>query len=183
MLADIDKQTVDFMPNFDGTTEEPVVLPSRFPNLLVNGSEGIAPAWATNIPPHNLGEVIDGADSADRPARSRGGRALPSGQRARFSHRRFDRRPQRYSGCIPHRPRLRHHARPRGDRANRQWQAPPDRQGTPLPGQQGQADRTDRRSIAREGPSTGLPSCATNPTAKACAWSSRPAAMSIRTSS
>ena len=61
MLADIEKQTVDFMPNFDGTTEEPVVLPSRFPNLLVNGSEGIAPAWATNIPPHNLGEVIDGA--------------------------------------------------------------------------------------------------------------------------
>ncbi|MGE5597969.1 MAG: DNA gyrase subunit A, partial [Bacteroidota bacterium] len=61
MLADIDRQTVDFMPNFDGTTEEPVVLPSRFPNLLVNGSEGIAPAWATNIPPHNLGEIIDGA--------------------------------------------------------------------------------------------------------------------------
>ena len=61
MLADIDKETVDFMPNFDGTTEEPVVLPSRFPNLLVNGSEGIAPAYATNIPPHNLGEVIDGA--------------------------------------------------------------------------------------------------------------------------
>ncbi|MGE5551965.1 MAG: DNA gyrase subunit A [Bacteroidota bacterium] len=61
LLADIDKQTVDFMPNFDNTSEEPVVLPSRFPNLLVNGSEGIAPAWATNIPPHNLGEVIDGA--------------------------------------------------------------------------------------------------------------------------
>ncbi|MGE5527982.1 MAG: DNA gyrase subunit A [Patescibacteria group bacterium] len=61
LLADLDKKTVDFMPNFDGTLEEPVVLPARFPNLLVNGSEGIAPAWATNIPPHNLGEVIDGA--------------------------------------------------------------------------------------------------------------------------
>jgi len=61
LLADLDKQTVDFMPNFDGTIEEPTVLPARFPNLLVNGSEGIAPAWATNIPPHNLGEVIDGA--------------------------------------------------------------------------------------------------------------------------
>ena len=61
LMADLDKQTVDFMPNFDGTMEEPIVLPSRFPNLLVNGSEGIAPAWATNIPPHNLAEVIDGA--------------------------------------------------------------------------------------------------------------------------
>ncbi|MGQ9780092.1 MAG: DNA gyrase subunit A [Bacillota bacterium] len=61
LMADLDKQTVDFMPNFDGTMEEPIVLPARFPNLLVNGSEGIAPAWATNIPPHNLGEVIDGA--------------------------------------------------------------------------------------------------------------------------
>ncbi|MBQ6829558.1 MAG: DNA gyrase subunit A [Clostridia bacterium] len=60
MLADIDKETVDFIPNFDDTTEEPVVLPSRFPNLLVNGSSGIAVGMATNIPPHNLCEVIDG---------------------------------------------------------------------------------------------------------------------------
>ena len=59
MLADIDKETVDFMPNFDNTTEEPVVLPSRFPNLLVNGSSGIAVGMATNIPPHNLREVVD----------------------------------------------------------------------------------------------------------------------------
>ncbi|HHU63477.1 MAG TPA: DNA gyrase subunit A [Clostridiales bacterium] len=60
MMADIDKQTVDFMPNFDETLKEPVVLPSRFPNLLVNGSSGIAVGMATNIPPHNLVEVIDG---------------------------------------------------------------------------------------------------------------------------
>ena len=59
MLADIEKETVDFMPNFDDTTKEPVVLPSRFPNLLVNGSAGIAVGMATNIPPHNLCEVID----------------------------------------------------------------------------------------------------------------------------
>ena len=59
MLADIDKDTVDFMPNFDDRLEEPTVLPSRFPNLLVNGSGGIAVGMATNIPPHNLGEVID----------------------------------------------------------------------------------------------------------------------------
>ena len=59
MLADIDEDTVDFVANFDGSTEEPTVLPSRFPNLLVNGSQGIAVGMATNIPPHNLGEVID----------------------------------------------------------------------------------------------------------------------------
>jgi len=59
VLRDIDKDTVDFVPNFDETRKEPTVLPSRFPNLLVNGSSGIAVAMATNIPPHNLGEVID----------------------------------------------------------------------------------------------------------------------------
>ena len=59
MLADIDKSTVDFGPNFDETLTQPLVLPSRFPNLLVNGSNGIAVGMATNVPPHNLGEVID----------------------------------------------------------------------------------------------------------------------------
>jgi len=59
ILADLDKDVVDFMPNFDETEKEPVVLPCRFPNLLVNGSEGIAVGMATNIPPHNLAEVID----------------------------------------------------------------------------------------------------------------------------
>jgi DNA gyrase subunit A len=60
LLTDIDKETVDFVENFDGTTSEPTVLPTRVPNLLVNGSSGIAVGMATNIPPHNLGEVIDG---------------------------------------------------------------------------------------------------------------------------
>ncbi len=60
MLEDIDKETVDFMPNYDGSLQEPTVLPSKIPNLLVNGSAGIAVGMATNIPPHNLGEVIDG---------------------------------------------------------------------------------------------------------------------------
>jgi DNA gyrase subunit A len=59
LLADIDEDTVDMVPNYDGTTEQPAVLPARFPNLLVNGSQGIAVGMATNIPPHNLGEVID----------------------------------------------------------------------------------------------------------------------------
>lgn len=60
MLEDIDKETVDFMPNYDGSLQEPAVLPSKIPNLLVNGSAGIAVGMATNIPPHNLGEVVDG---------------------------------------------------------------------------------------------------------------------------
>ncbi len=71
MLADLDKETVAFTPNFDGTLKEPTVLPSKIPNLLINGSSGIAVGMATNIPPHNLGEitdalvaVIDGADEA-----------------------------------------------------------------------------------------------------------------------
>ena len=62
MLADINKDTVDFKPNFDETEKEPVILPSRFPNILVNGSNGIAVGMATNIPPHNLREVIQAVD-------------------------------------------------------------------------------------------------------------------------
>src|SRR5262245_26615699 len=61
LLGEIDEDTVDWVPNYDGTTEQPVVLPARFPNLLANGSGGIAVGMATNIPPHNLGEVIDAA--------------------------------------------------------------------------------------------------------------------------
>jgi DNA gyrase subunit A len=60
LLNDIDKETVDFGPNYDDSLEEPLVLPCKFPNLLVNGSEGIAVGMATKIPPHNLGEVING---------------------------------------------------------------------------------------------------------------------------
>ena len=60
MLADIEKKTVDFMPNYDESLEEPTVLPAKIPNLLINGSAGIAVGMATNIPPHNLGEVVDG---------------------------------------------------------------------------------------------------------------------------
>src|SRR5688500_3616599 len=59
-MSDLDKETVDFVPNYDETTEEPTVLPTTFPNLLVNGSSGIAVGMATNVPPHNMREVIDG---------------------------------------------------------------------------------------------------------------------------
>src|ERR671919_82144 len=64
LLRDIDADTVDFVPNYDESRREPLPLPSRFPNLLVNGSAGIAVGMATNIPPHNLGEVIDGVIAA-----------------------------------------------------------------------------------------------------------------------
>lgn len=66
MLRDINKETVDFAPNYDGEEQEPVVLPARYPNLLVNGVSGIAVGMATNIPPHNLGEVIDGVQAMIR---------------------------------------------------------------------------------------------------------------------
>ena len=66
LLDDIDKDTVDFQPNYDGNEKEPVVLPARFPNLLVNGAGGIAVGMATNIPPHNLGEVDRRLHRADR---------------------------------------------------------------------------------------------------------------------
>ena len=72
MLRDIDADTVDFAPTYDGTRQEPLVLPARFPNLLVNGGSGIAVGMATNIPPHNLREVVEGDDRLHRrPARSR----------------------------------------------------------------------------------------------------------------
>ncbi|RBP99658.1 DNA gyrase subunit A [Bifidobacterium xylocopae] len=72
MVRDIDKDTVDFIPNYDGKTQEPTVLPSRFPNLLVNGSSGIAVGMATNIPPHNMGEVARGVHWAlDHPDASK----------------------------------------------------------------------------------------------------------------
>ncbi|NTW37228.1 MAG: DNA gyrase subunit A, partial [Syntrophobacteraceae bacterium] len=69
MLADLDKETVDMGPNYDDSLQEPLVLPSKIPNLLVNGSSGIAVGMATNIPPHNLGEVVDGVIATiDNPA-------------------------------------------------------------------------------------------------------------------
>src|SRR6186997_279076 len=87
MMTDLEKETVDFVPNYDETTEEPTVLPAPFPNLLVNGSAGIAVGMATNIPPHNLTEVIEGivqvidADSqADQEPETPGGARRASRQ-------------------------------------------------------------------------------------------------------
>ena len=83
MLADIDKETVDFVPNFDNQTEEPVVLPGRLPQLLINGSSGIAVGMATNIPPHNVGEICDAIIAARRQSERDRRRAVGHRQRAR----------------------------------------------------------------------------------------------------
>ena len=95
LLADIGKNTVDFVPNFDDTEKEPVVLPSRYPNLLVNGTTGIAVGMATNIPPHNLREVvqavvkiIDNRVEEDRDTTI--DEILPIVKGSRFSYRRTD---------------------------------------------------------------------------------------------
>ena len=88
MLADIDKETVDFVANFDDTTVEPVVLPTTIPNLLVNGSNGIAVGMATNIPPHNLTEIVDASITlVNKPRRAAGGNSEDR-QRPGFPHRR-----------------------------------------------------------------------------------------------
>ena len=81
MMSDLDKETVDFVPNFDETTEEPTVLPAPFPNLLVNGSSGIAVGMATNIPPHNMREVIEGVIWVIESAQAEVAPTLPEKQR------------------------------------------------------------------------------------------------------
>ena len=116
LLADIDEDTVDFQANYDGNEHEPVVLPARFPNLLVNGAGGIAVGMATNIPPHNLGEVVDACvalidDPAlvdRRPDQHRSGPGFPD--------RRHHPRPRRHPLRLPHRPRLDRDARQGRDR-------------------------------------------------------------------
>ncbi len=101
MVRDIEQETVDFQPNYDGRSQEPTVLPSRYPNLLVNGSAGIAVGMATNIPPHNLREVADGcavgARAPGRDPRGAAGRADRADQGPRLPQRRADRRAARAS--------------------------------------------------------------------------------------
>ncbi len=88
MLTDIEKNTVDFMPNYDDRLQEPTVLPSKIPTLLINGSSGIAVGMATNIPPHNLTEVIDGIIKIIDEDDVTDEQLMGSNQRTRFSNRR-----------------------------------------------------------------------------------------------
>ena len=96
MLADIDKETVDFGPNYDESREEPLVLPARIPNLLVNGAGGIAVGYATNIPTHNLGEVVDGLMALLENPDVTVAAAHEENPRPRFSHRRIYLRDRRH---------------------------------------------------------------------------------------
>ena len=100
MLADIEKETVDFIANYDDSLKEPAVLPSRIPNLLINGSAGIAVGMATNIPPHNLSEVIDGLVGADRKSRYYDQAIDAAYSGAGFSHR-LDSFTARSRSCRP----------------------------------------------------------------------------------
>ncbi len=147
MLEDIDKNTVDYQPNFDDRLQEPTVLPSKIPNLLVNGSSGIAVGMATNIPPHNLREVakavellVDNPDADDRrPPQGHQGPRLPD--------RRLHLRARGHQGGVRDGPRPGHHARPGADRGEGVEQQVADRRHRdPLPGQQGEPGPVHRRA-------------------------------------
>ena len=159
LMADLDKETVDFIPNFDETTEEPTVLPAPFPNLLVNGSAGIAVGMATNVPPHNMREVIDAAIWTVESSQSEQPPTLPEKQRrllelipgARLPHRRLHRRPPGRSAGVPDRPRLRCDARESGDRGVEEGGPLVDcRVRHSISGEQGKAHRAHRRPRARQ---------------------------------
>ncbi len=150
MMADIEKDTVDFQPTYDNSGEEPVVLPTIFPNLLVNGAEGIAVGMATKIPPHNLGEVVDGLlflleNHGPDPRRAPRGpaRARP---RARLPDRGHDPGPGRDPPGLSHRPRHRGHARPGRDRGQEGRPRVDRDHRDPVSGQQGPPHREDRRA-------------------------------------
>ena len=159
LLRDIDANTVDFEPNYDESRRQPSVLPSRFPNLLVNGSTGIAVGMATNMPPHHLGETIDAViamidDAGDLrrgPDEAHQGPRLPD----RRDHRGAQRDPRR----VPHRPRPRRHARARPYRGaarrpfcHRRHRAAVRREE----GRRHRRHRQDRRPRPRQGAHRGL---------------------------
>ncbi len=148
LLDDLDKDTVEFRENYDGTLREPSVLPAKFPNLLVNGAGGIAVGMATNIPPHNLGEVIDACLAhLDNPEISIDELSqIITGPD--FPDRRAHPRPRRHSFRLPQGPRLHRHARQGRGGGDPQGPRRADRQRHPLPGQQEDPHREDRRCRA-----------------------------------
>ena len=172
LLDDLDKETVDFRDNYDGTLSEPVVVPAKFPNLLVNGAGGIAVGMATNIPPHNLVEVINGCIALiDDPAIELPqlmeiipGPDFPtgaiilgrSGIRSAYETGRGSVIMRGVATIEPM----------RGDRE--QIIITEDS----LPGEQGDDDREDGRTGAATSASRASPTCATNPTVRATASSS-----------
>ena len=152
MLADIDKETVDFAPNYDDTMREPVVLPARIPNLLINGSSGIAVGMATNIPPHNLGEVVDGADRPDREPGAHRRRADAAHPRPGLPDRRLPARARRASArrTAPAAASCRCAPAPRSRTAASAGEPKIIVARAALPGEQGAPDRAHRRAGERE---------------------------------
>ena len=176
LMADLDKETVDFVANYDETTEEPTVLPTPYPNLLVNGSAGIAVGMATNIPPHNLQEVIDGIVwIIDHREESDGDKRR--GLRARISGPDFPRRVHRgacgHRCSLPDRPRIPDGTGSGRDRGHPEGGTPGDRHHRDsLPAQQDPSDREDRRAGPGQVPRRASATCATSRTARACGSSS-----------
>ena len=149
LLGEIDEDTVDFTPTYDGNTVEPLVLPARFPNLLVNGGGGIAVGMATNIPPHNLGEVIDAVqhllDNPDATVTT----SCSSSQGPDFPTGALDPRPQRDPRRLHDRSRLDQDARRRRDRGEPQGRPAHRRHRGAVP-DVGRGDRPeDRRARQR----------------------------------
>jgi DNA gyrase subunit A len=152
MMTDLDKETVDFAPNYDETTQEPTVLPSPFPNLLVNGSAGIAVGMATNIPPHNMREVIDAVIWAVESVQAETKPTLPEKQRKLlelipgpdFPTGGYI-RPARHSAGVPDRTRCGHHAGEGRDRGLEEGRPLLDRRlRDSISGQQETPDRAHR---------------------------------------
>ena len=172
MLVDIDKDTVDFVPNFDDSLKEPSVLPARLPNLLVNGASGIAVGMATNIPPHNLGEVCDAiAHLIEQPAGDeRGPDAVREG--AGFPHwshhPRFGGHPERlYDGA-----RQDSDAGAGGGGHQQGRQAADSHYRDTVPGEQGGSGGAHRGARTREEDHRHRRSAEMSPTGKDFAWSS-----------
>ena len=174
MLRDLDADTVDFVPNYSNETQEPTVLPARFPNLLVNGSSGIAVGMATNIPPHNLRETIaatiayiDDPDDHDRGADAATSRARTSRRAASSSARTASAtrtRPAAAACACAARPASRTSARARRRSSSPSCPSWSRRAATPASSARWSSWSTTRRSPRS-------PTCATSPTAAlACAW-------------
>ena len=147
LLADIDKETVDFVPNYDGKEREPAVLPTRVPNLLVNGSSGIAVGMATNIPPHNLGEVIDACLHLLAQPHCAVEELIKLMPAPDFPTSGIIHGHRRRARGLSHRPRPGGDARAHALRGDRQGRPPRDHhRRAALPGEQEGAAREDRRA-------------------------------------
>ena len=153
MLREIDEETVDFIPNYDGRVQEPTVLPSRFPNLLANGSGGIAVGMATNMPPHNLRELAEAVfwclENYEADEEATLAAVMRAGQGPRLPHLRSDRRIAGHPRRLHHRPRFDPDARCGGDRRRL---ARPHRAGhhrAAVSGQPRQLHHLDRRAGPR----------------------------------